>query len=345
MDRGSRGRPMVRPSVRPLLALALVAIAALASPNVAKADEGGVSFWLPGFFGSLAAVPQQQPGLGFATFFYNTSVSAGADRTFFRGGRFTAGVDSDVPLVALVPSYTFATPVFGGQLALSMMSIVGHNTSSIDATLTGPRGNTISGHISDTVNGWGDLYPFASLKWNHGVNNYMVYLTGDIPVGLYNANSLANMGIGHGAIDGGFGYTYFDPTKGHEFSAVAGLTYNLINDHTQYQNGVDFHLDWGASQFLSKQLLVGLVGYVYQEIGCDSGSGDRVGCFRSRVFGVGPQIGYLFPLGEWQGYLNLKGYGEFGAENRAEGWNVWLTFAISPAAAPPPIAQTSMVRK
>ena len=86
------------------------------------------------------------------------------------------------------------------------------------------------------------------------------------------------------------------------------------------------HFDWGASQFLSKQLLVGLVGYAYQEIGCDSGSGDRVGCFRSRVFGVGPQLGYIFPLGDKQGYLNIKGYKEFGAENRPEGWNVWLTF-------------------
>jgi hypothetical protein len=192
------------------------------------------------------------------------------------------------------------------------------------------------------VTGWGDLYPMASLKWNHGVHNFMVYGTGDIPVGNYNPNRLANIGIGHGAIDGGFGYTYLDPTKGHEFSGVAGFTYNFINSDTQYKNGVDFHFDWGASQFLSKQLLVGLVGYVYQEIGCDSGSGDRVGCFRSRVIGVGPQIGYIVPLGEWQGYVNLKGYGEFDAQNRPDGWNVWLTFAISPAAAPPPIDRTSM---
>src|SRR5262249_26488710 len=28
-------------------------------PTIATADEGGVSFWLPGFFGSLAAAPQQ----------------------------------------------------------------------------------------------------------------------------------------------------------------------------------------------------------------------------------------------------------------------------------------------
>ena len=33
--------------------------AVIAVPTVATADEGGVSFWLPGFFGSLAAAPQQ----------------------------------------------------------------------------------------------------------------------------------------------------------------------------------------------------------------------------------------------------------------------------------------------
>jgi len=33
-----------------------------------------------------------------------------------------------------------------------------------------------------------------------------------------------------------------------------------------------------------------------------------------------------------QGYMNLKGYKEFAAEHRPEGWNVWLTLVISPAA-------------
>ena len=58
------------------------------------------------------------------------------------------------------------------------------------------------------------------------------------------------------------------------------------------------------------------------------------------MFGVGPQIGYVIPLGDThQGYLNLKGYKEFGAEHRPEGWNVWLTFVISPAAPTPRQAQ------
>jgi hypothetical protein len=36
--------------------------------------------------------------------------------------------------------------------------------------------------------------------------------------------------------------------------------------------------------------------YVYKEIGCDSGSGDRVGYFQSQVVGVGPQLGFVIPL-------------------------------------------------
>src|SRR5246500_5976303 len=52
--------------------------AVVAMPTVATADEGGVSFWLPGFFGSLAAAPQQ-PGWSLTSVYYHTSVSAGAD--------------------------------------------------------------------------------------------------------------------------------------------------------------------------------------------------------------------------------------------------------------------------
>ena len=51
-------------------------------------------------------------------------------------------------------------------------------------------------------------YPQATLRWNNGINNFMIYGTGDIPVGPYQSTRLANLGIGHGAADGGAGYTY-----------------------------------------------------------------------------------------------------------------------------------------
>ncbi|WP_367142042.1 transporter [Rhodoplanes sp.] len=100
----------------------------------------------------------------------------------------------------------------------------------------------------------------------------------------------------------------------------------------------------GASQFLTKQLQIGLVGYLYQQISCDSGTGARVGCFESRVMSVGAQVGYIVPMGEVQGYLNLKAYKEFESENRPEGWNVWLTLVLSPASATPPPAATPTKR-
>ena len=219
-------------------------------------------------------------------------------------------------------SYVFATPVLGGQASVSLMAAYGVVGTSLAGTLsgvlTGPFGNTVPFARSDTINdttwGFGDLAPMFQLRWNAGVHNYMTYVTGDIPVGAYQSDRLSNIGIGHGAIDAGGGYTYFNPQTGHEFSGVLGFTYNTKNTATQYQSGVDMHFDWGASQFLSKQVMVGLVGYVYKELGCDSGSGDRVGCFQSQVVGIGPQIGFLFPVGDMQGYLNLKAYGEFAAE-------------------------------
>ena len=176
----------------------------------------------------------------------------------------------------------------------------------------------------------------------------MLYMTGDVPVGTYDTSNLANFGVGHGAIDGGLGYTYFNPQTGHEFSAVTGLTGNFANTSTNYQNGIDWHLDWGASQFLTKQWQIGLVGYFYKQITADIGALPLLEPFKLQVVAVGPQIGYIFPVGNMQGYLNLKAYFEFDSQDRPSGWNTWLTFAISPPAPPaatPPASRAPMIYK
>jgi hypothetical protein len=154
-----------------------------------------------------------------------------------------------------------------------------------------------------------------------------------------------DLGIGHGAIDSGVGYTYLDPKTGHELSVVSGLTYNLKNTYTDYQNGIDWHLDWGASQFLTKQLHVGLVGYFYDQLTADIGAPAILGESKSRTTGIGPQVGYLFPIGDMQGYVNVKGYRDFDVSRRVEGWSAWLTFAISPAAPATEPTKRPMVTK
>jgi hypothetical protein len=333
------GRRLMRTGI----GLAMMTCGALS--GAAHADESGVSYWLPGRFGSLAALPGV-PGWSMAAVYYHTSVEASgavAAAKQIQIGRFPANVNvslnasltAQADLVLLNPTYTFATPVLGGQLAIGVTGLFGRAATSIDGTLTavlGPLVVTRTGIISDSLTSVGDLYPQATLKWNAGVHNFMTYVTGDIPVGAYDPNRLSNLGIGHAAIDGGGGYTFFNPAAGQEFSAVAGFTYNFKNPDTQYRSGIDFHLDWGMSQFLSKQVFVGFVGYAYQQITDDSGQHPILGGFRSRVFGIGPQLGYLFPVGDMQGYLNVKAYGEFAAENRPSGWNTWLTFSISPMA-------------
>jgi hypothetical protein len=348
-----------RKALRSSAAVALLCVGILLiNAPAALADESGTSFWLPGLFGSLAAVPGT-PGWAVASIYYHTSVSAGADVAAAREiqiGRFNpalsvnlnASLHATADLAIIAPSYTFATPVLGGQLAVQMGTITGTTSANINGTLSAslpPFSLVRTDSISDSTVGFGDLYPQASLKWNMGVNNFMTYITGDIPVGNYSSTSISNLGLGHGAIDAGGGYTYFNPATGHEFSAVAGFTYNFLNPTTQYQSGVDFHLDWGASQFLSKQFFVGLVGYAYDQVSADSGSGDRVGAFESRVFSVGPQLGYIFPIAGKQGFLGLKSYFEFGAKDRPEGWNTWLTFAISDAPPTPGAASPPLIHK
>jgi hypothetical protein len=149
------------------------------------ADEAGVSYWLPGRFGSLAAAPTV-PGWSMAEVYYHTTVAASgavAAAKEIQIGRIPAAVNvslnlnlnAQADLVLLNPTYTFATPVLGGQLAIRRHQPV------------------------------------------------------------------RAVGVGHGAIDGGGGYTYFNPATGHEFSAVAGFTYNFKNHDTNYQNGIDFH--------------------------------------------------------------------------------------------------------
>jgi hypothetical protein len=314
-----------------LLTSAIAMGGSLASPTVALADEGGLSFWLPGLFGSFAAAPGE-PGWSIASFYYHGSASANGSKEFFRGDKIVAGVQGRGDLVGVGPTYTFATPVFGGQAAVSLLGVGGRNWGSVDATLTGPHGNSISGERSQSLTSVGDLFPQATLKWTQGVNNYMVYGTGDIPVGDYDKTRLANLGLGHGAIDGGAGYTYLNPANKLEFSAVVGLTYNFQNPHTQYQNGLDFHLDTGASYFLTQQLNVGVVGYYFRQVTSDRGLGATLGPFESQVAGVGPQLNYFFPATDKiQGVVNVKAYREFAAQNRPDGWTAWLTLAFSPA--------------
>jgi hypothetical protein len=224
------------PALRPAqLGLAMVVAALALFPEISRADETGVSFWLPGQFGSLAAVPQT-PGWSLGAVYYHTtvraagSVAAAKEIQIFRfpatvNVNLNANLNAQADLMLLAPTYTFATPVLGGQLAVGVTGLFGNTSTTIGGTLTtavGPFTATRMGSISDALTSVGDLYPMVTLRWNNGVHNYMAYATGDIPVGAYDSMRLSNLGLGHGAIDSGGGYTYFNRRRVTNFPVLQG---------------------------------------------------------------------------------------------------------------------------
>src|SRR5271167_2298336 len=102
-----------------LAAATLIAMGAAGmASRVALADEGGVSFWLPGLFGSLAAAPQQ-PGWQVTAMNYYDAVKAGGDVALARdvtihgfntklNVNINANLQSHIDLGLLIPSYVFA---------------------------------------------------------------------------------------------------------------------------------------------------------------------------------------------------------------------------------------------
>ena len=256
---------------------------------------------------------------------YVYSGNADKSKNFQHGTSINAGLSARESLVLMQLGYVAEEKILGGQPYLGVGWGPGTNTTTASVSVVNPSTQL---NRSNTSNGSTDIYPLASLTWNQGNNNFKTYVTGDIPVGTYSPTSLAAIGIGHAAMDAGGGYTYLNNTTGLEFSGVLGATYNWMNNQTNYQNGIDSHLDWSVSQFVSQNWQVGIAGYAYYQLTADSGSGDRVGAFKSRVAAIGPQIGYLFNIGKKQAYINLRAYKEYWAQNRVEGYATIATISI-----------------
>ena len=290
----------------------------------ARADEGGVPFWFSGQYASFVAVPQD-PGFYIPVIGYYYNGGAEASHSFQHGGTISAGINSQAGLLMIAPTFVPDVKILGGQLSLSLA--IGGGAERTTAQVSTTRLGTVLNRV-DEIWGITDLYPTASLSWGLGLNNLMVYVTGNNPVGAYDSERLSNLGLGHPSVDAGGGYTLLSTNTGTEFSFTAGFTYNLENPSTDYKNGVDFHLDYAVSQFLSQHFHIGPVGYLYYQITGDSGTGDRLGSFESRVAAIGGEMGYFFKVAGRQWYANVRGYDEFWSENRVRGYDIWVVLNI-----------------
>ena len=290
--------------------------------------------------GPLAGVTPP-PGFYFESETYYYSGNLGGGRVFQGGGVVAANVKIDFSANFATPIWVTPVEIFGGNLGFSITIPFGTPNVSAGAVLFSPRiDRIIDGREHDAIFNVGDIYLASFVGWHSGNFHWSTTLLGVVPSGSFENGQLSNISLNRPALDFSGALTYLDPVLGYELSVVPGITFNWINPATQYLTGTEFHLEWSASKYLSKELSVGLVGYYYNQLTGDSGSGDRIGPFKGRVTSLGAQVGYTFQVGEIPVSTNVRFFREFDVRNRFTGTATYLSISAPLWVAPPkPVAE------
>ncbi|MBK0398553.1 transporter [Limibaculum sp. M0105] len=278
---------------------AAIVIAGALTAEGARAAEGASSHYLPGTAGDFAIALSPAPGFQIADIAWFQSGSVGAA---VLQGQVDLDLSADVFLNLAIGTYTWGLPVPG--LTYTVGAVVPFGYASIDATLRGPLGNTF--RTSDDSFDLSDIafVPFQ-LNWNTGNFHFKLAQAVIAPTGGYDVSRLANLGRNYWSFDSVGAVTWLDQEWGTEVSIAPGIMVNTRNDATDYKTGAEFHMDFTVNQFLSQTFAIGLKGYWYDQVTGDSGSGARLGSFKSESVGLGP--GFLWSPAFAGGRLNIYG--------------------------------------
>lgn len=293
----------------------------IALPTSLYAAEGGLSNYVPAFYGDLGLAVEPPDGFSFRndTFYFSGDI----------GGSVRSGVieaSSDVTLVYDYLSFLYKPgfKVFGVPVAFAITPAIGHADIEADVRVGG-----LFADLDDDHTGLGDTTLSAMFYWNHekfhfSLNNYIVTPTGD-----YDEDDLANTGMNYWTFEVDVAATYLNEDKGQDYSVVVGYGYNTENEDTDYQSGDEIHIDFVFNQFFTESFGIGINGYYYKQIGSDSGDGARLGSFKGEGAGIGPTIYYIKNISGKDVYFIAKWMHDYHAEKRVEGDYVYASFALS----------------
>ena len=301
----------------------------------AAAAEAATGAYLLGFRGPLAGIIPP-PGFYFEYDFYHYSGELGGGRVFQSGGVVAANIKQNSNINLATPLWVTPVEIFGGLLGFSVVVPFGEPTISAGTVLFSPRlDRLVGGRLTDSDFNVGDPFVSAFVGWHAGNFHWSLSLSGNIPSGAYEVGQLSNVALNRPAIDLTAALTYLDPVAGYELSVVPGVTFNFENPATRYITGDEFHVEWSASKYLTKEFTVGFVGFHYQQFTDDGGTGNRIGPFRGRVTALGGMLGYDFKIGQIPVTARVKVLQDVEVKNRFSGTTAFVSVAFPLWVAPP----------
>ena len=302
--------------------LLIITVASL----LAKAEEGGSGHYLPGAMASFVdGVPLEKTFIARYNF-VSWNASASASRQIPIANLVTAGADIESYANGLSLLWR---PPFGeinDCWSYAMSATIPYVNLDITADVI-TKGIAIN--RSDSISGIGDIV-LMPVMLNQNIDpdfNINYRLGVYAPTGRYEVGRLANTGKNFWTIEPTVGFMYFGQKNGREASIFLGGDYNFENPDTDYQSGVQLHVDGTLAQHFplwGGLAGVGVNGYWYEQVEGDSGSGAILGDFKARTAGLGPVISYASKIGDVELIGELKWLHEMETKLRPSGDFIWF---------------------
>lgn len=178
-----------------------------------------------------------------------------------------------------------------------------------------------AGGASQSKSGLGDMTVGVGTGIHYSPSVHAVYaIDMMLPTGGYTQGDLANIGRNYRSIEPVVAMSHIDP-KGFNGDFKAGYLVNSRNDATGVTSGHEFHSDYSAGWGLGNGWVVGVGGYVYQQVSDDELNGQSVSGSKGKAFAIGPSVKFDSGKG-W--FVTAKWQKEMAVENRAQGSALWV---------------------
>ncbi|MGK6315734.1 SphA family protein [Neorhizobium sp. DT-125] len=291
-------------------------IAAIGSPDVAKAAEAAAGRYIPGAYATPGAgIVPPVPGLywGWSNAYYHGDASGAVP---YGDGTVAVGLEADTVASILAGIY------------VPNWDLPGNWTYAFQAAL--PFGYTYAkatvglADVVDETAGLGDIAITPLLfGWHNDAKDLWIStgLTITAPTGRWQEGQLAFVGLNYWTFTPTIGITRLIPEHGLDLSAKLGVDINTRNPDTDNYSGATAHLDLAMTKSVTENWQVGAIaGFLYQFEDDDSAFANaRDDGFKGRSVAIGPLVKYKAKVGTTEIDLSLSWAHELAVENRMKG--------------------------